>query len=505
VQASPHHHRAPRTRRSRRSSAGPETSSQRAAISVRPRQSSGRPASITRAPRGLLAGITWRAIGDLKPYPNNPRRHPESQIAGLMKSIDLVWTNPILIDESATILAGHCRLEAAKRLGMADVPTITIAGLSDSEKRAIVIADNRLPERAVWDFDLLREHFRNLIEVDFEVELSGFTTGEIDLVMDGKPAPITANDPADDLTGFTLSGPAVSHLGDIWELGRHRLVCGDALRREDYEQLLGGDLAQMLVSDPPYNVKIDGHAMGRGKVRHREFAMASGEMSEAAYANFLDNFLCLATRFSRDGSIHYVFMDWRHMRALLNAAHPHYSELKNILAWNKTNAGQGSFYRSKHELIAVFKNGTAAHVNNFGLGGQGRYRTNVLDYPGVNSLHPARRGDLELHPTVKPVALIADLIRDCSRRNGIILDPFGGSGTTILAAERTGRMARVIELDPLYVDVAIHRWERITGARVRHVNTGLSFAEVQAKGDRRIQRSLVLIHHATARTRGNRS
>jgi hypothetical protein len=286
VQASPHHHRAPRTRRSRRSSAGPETSSQRAAISVRPRQSSGRPASITRAPRGLLAGITWRATGDLKPYPNNPRRHPESQIAGLMKSIDLVWTNPILIDESATILAGHCRLEAAKRLGMADVPTITIAGLSDSEKRAIVIADNRLPERAVWDFDLLREHFRNLIEVDFEVELSGFTTGEIDLVMDGKPAPITANDPADDLTGFTLSGPAVSHLGDIWELGRHRLVCGDALRRDDYEQLLGGDLAQMLVSDPPYNVKIDGHAMGRGKVRHREFAMASGEMSEAAYVEF---------------------------------------------------------------------------------------------------------------------------------------------------------------------------------------------------------------------------
>jgi hypothetical protein len=238
-------------------------------------------ASITRAPRGLLARITWRATGDLKPFPNNPRRHPESQIAGLMKSIDLVWTNPILIDESATILAGHCRLEAAKRLGMADVPTITIAGLSDSEKRAIVIADNRLPERAVWDFDLLREHFRNLIEVDFEVELSGFTTGEIDLVIDGKPVPITANDPADDLTGFTLDRPAVSQAGDIWELGRHRLMCGDARRSDDYERLLRGDFAQMVVTDPPYNVRIQGHAMGRGKARHREFAMASGEMSEA--------------------------------------------------------------------------------------------------------------------------------------------------------------------------------------------------------------------------------
>jgi hypothetical protein len=226
VQATPHQHRALHTRRSRRSSAGPESSSHRAAISVpaagrdtrgqlkpsnaRPRQSSERPASNTRAPRGLLARITWRATGDLKPFPNNPRRHPESQIAGLMKSIDLVWTNPILIDESATILAGHCRLEAAKRLGMADVPTITIAGLSDSERRAIVIADNRLPERAVWDFDLLRENFRNLIELDFEVELSGFTTGEIDLVMDGKPAPSTANDPADDLTEFTLDGPAAA-------------------------------------------------------------------------------------------------------------------------------------------------------------------------------------------------------------------------------------------------------------------------------------------------------
>jgi DNA modification methylase len=468
-------------------------------------QSTGRPAFIARAPRGLLDRITWRATGDLKPFPNNPRRHPESQIAGLMKSIDLAWTNPILIDETATILAGHCRLEAAKRLGMTDVPTITVAGLSDSEKRAVVIADNRLPERTVWDFDLLREHFRNLIEVDFAVELSGFTTGEIDLVMDGKPAASTANDAADDLTGFTLSRPAVSHLGDIWELGRHRLMCGDALRGDDYERLLRGDFAQMIVTDPPYNVKIDGHAMGRGKVRHREFAMASGEMSEAAYVNFLDGFIRLAIRFSRNGSIHYVFMDWRHVRALLNAAHPHYSELKNVLAWNKTNAGQGSFYRSKHELIAVFKNGTATHINNFGLGGQGRYRTNVLDYPSVNSLHPARRGDLELHPTVKPVALIADLIRDCSRRNGIILDPFGGSGTTILAAERTGRIARVIELDPLYVDVAIQRWERVTGARVRHVKTGLSLAEVAAERHAGAQCSQLSTDRASAHTRGNRA
>ena len=468
------------------------------------RGSTGRRAPIARTPRGLVDKITWRRTGDLKPFPGNPRRHPESQIAGLMKSIDLVWTNPILIDESATILAGHCRLEAAKRLGMTEVPTITIAGLSNSEKRALVIADNRLPERAVWDFDLLRQHFKGLIDVDFEVELTGFTTGEIDLVMDGKSVASTTNDPADDLTGFALDGPAVSHAGDIWELGRHRMMCGDARRGDNYERLLRGDFAQMVVADPPYNVRIDGHAMGRGKVRHREFAMASGEMSDAAFGNFLDGFIRLAIRFSQDGAMHYLFMDWRHMRVLLNAADPHYSELKNVLVWNKANGGQGSFYRSKHELIAVFKNGTAAHVNNFGLGGQGRYRTNVLDYPGVNSLHPARRGDLELHPTTKPVALIADLIRDCSRRNGIILDPFGGSGTTILAAERTGRVARVIELDPLYVDVAIRRWERTTGARARHVKTGLSFADVEAERQAQPHSSQVSTDRAAGRIRGKR-
>jgi len=424
--------------------------------------------------------ITWLAVDDLKPFPHNPRHHPEAQIARLMRSIEQVWTNPILIDETATILAGHGRWEAAKRLGRTEVPTLTIAGLSAAEKRAVVIADNRLPEQAVWDFDLLRGHFTELIEVDFDVELTGFSTGEIDLLLDGKPAPVTA-DPVDDLTGFSLDGPAISQSGDCWELGRHRLVCGDALQSTAYAVLLKGELAQMLVADPPFNVRINGHAMGRGKVRHREFKMASGEMSEEAFTAFLEGFIRQAVAFSNDGSIHYLFIDWRHLPELLSAARPLYAEWKNLLVWNKTNAGQGSFYRSKHELVAVFKSGRALHINNFGLGGQGRYRTNVLDYPGVNSFHPARRGELDLHPTVKPVALVADLIRDCSRRNSIILDPFGGSGTTILAAERAGRVARVIELDPLYVDVAIRRWEQTTGIPARHAELGLTFSETAAK------------------------
>jgi DNA modification methylase len=433
-----------------------------------------------RLPRGLTNMIVWRAVGDVRAFPGNPRRHPESQIISLMKSIKRVWTNPILIDEAGTILAGHGRLEAAKRLGMTEVPTVMLNGLSPAEKRAVVIADNRLPERAVWDFDLLRDHFRDLIEHDFDVELTGFSTGEVDLLMDSTPK-ATAADPADDLTHFALDGPAISRPGDVWELGRHRLVCGDALRRETYECLLGGDLAQMVATDPPYNLRIDGHVMGRGRVRHREFKMASGEMSESAFTGFLEKFIRWLIGFSRDGSIHYVFMDWRHLPELLGAARPLYAEWKALLIWNKSNAGQGSFYRSKHELIAVFKSGTAPHINNFGLGGEGRYRSNVLDYPGVNSLHPARRGELDLHPTVKPIALIADLIRDCSRRNGIVLDPFGGSGTTILAAERTRRIARVIELDPLYVDVTVRRWQHITGIPARHLESQLGFTELGAR------------------------
>src|SRR5438128_9032804 len=389
----------------------------------------------TSAPRGLKDKITWVAIGDLRPFPGNPRHHPEDQIARLMRSIDRVWTNPILIDETRTILAGHARLEAAERLGRREVPTLTIAGPSAAEKRAVVIADNRLPEQAVWDFDLLREHFKELIDLDFDVELTGFSTGEIDLMLDGKPAP-GATDPADHLTGCE-DGPAVSQPGDLWELGRHRLICGDALRDTAYQALLQGELAQMVVTDPPYNVRIKGHAVGRGKTRHREFTMATGEMSEEAYTAFLASFIRHAIAFSTDGSIHYLCIDWRHLPELLAAARPLYADWKNLLVWNKTNAGQGSFYRSKHELVGVFKNGAAPHINNFGLGAQGRHRANVLDYPGVNSLHPARRGDLDLHPTVKPVGLVAELIRDCSRRNALILDPFGGSGTTILAADRT--------------------------------------------------------------------
>jgi len=435
---------------------------------------------ITPIPSTLRDKVVWRPIGDLRSFPLNPRAHPDKQIAMLCRSIaQFGFVNPVLTDEGGTILAGHGRVQAARRLGMAKVPTLMLAGLQESEKKALVIADNRTPEQAIWDIELLKTNFTALIDVDFDVELTGFTAGEVDLMLDG-PKP-DEGDRDDDHGEAVRDGAAVSRLGDVWQIGRHRIVCGDARAKATYRELLGAEVSQMVFTDPPYNVPIAGHVMGRGSVRHREFVMAAGEMSPAAFTRFLTEAMQLAVSASANGSIHYWCMDWRHLAELNAAATASRLEPKNLIVWVKSNAGQGSFYRNGHELIAVFKSGTAKHINNFGLGGQGRYRTNVWAYPSVNSQHPARRGDLDMHPTVKPVALVADAMRDCSKRNGVILDPFGGSGTTILAAERTGRVARLIELDPLYVDQTIRRWEQSGGAAAVHVQTGRSFAERRAE------------------------
>jgi len=266
-----------------------------------------------------------------------------------------------------------------------------------------------------------------------------------------------------------------SRPGDVWALGPHRLLCGNALDSASYQNLMAGELAEMVFSDPPYNVRIDGNVCGLGRVRHREFAMASGEMKEADFTAFLRTAFEQLAANSTNGAIHFVCMDWRHLAEMLGAGRSVYSELKNLVVWSKTNAGMGSFYRSKHELVFVWKVGAAAHVNNFELGQHGRHRTNVWDYAGVNTIRPGRLEELAMHPTVKPVALVADAIKDCSRRNGIILDPFVGSGTTLIAAHRTGRRARGIELDPIYVDVAVRRWQTYTGKPATLLATGKSF------------------------------
>lgn len=422
--------------------------------------------------------VEYRALASLTPAPRNARTHSKKQIQQIAASIrQFGFVNPILIDDDDVIVAGHGRVEAAKLLKMESAPTVRLEHLSAAERRAYLIADNRLAELSNWDQEILAIEFGELadLELAFEIEVTGFDGADIDKILEaGKPAPPPAELP-EDLEPRDL---VVSQKGDLWQLGHHRILCADARDLAAFETLLGGKKAQMVFTDPPYNVPIDGHVTGLGRVRHREFAMASGEMSQADFTKFLTTVLSNLTAVSTSGSIHYVCMDWRHLQEVLAAGASAYTELKNLCVWNKDNGGMGTFYRSKHELVLVFKNGTAAHINNFGLGEKGRYRTNVWDYAGANTLRPGRMDELAMHPTVKPVALVADAIKDCSKRGGIVLDAFGGSGTTLIAAERTGRHGYLLELDPAYVDVTIRRWQAKTGQKAVHAELGISFDDV---------------------------
>ena len=404
--------------------------------------------------------IEQLAVSALRPYPKNARTHSRKQIRQIAKSIERFgFCNPVLIDDGGQIIAGHGRVEAAKLLNFQELPTVRLSHLSEDEKRAYVLADNHLAEKAGWDREILAIELQHLIDVGFEVDLTGFGTAEIDLLMDDA----AHSNAAEDAVPAYSKEPAVSQLGDLWLLGKHRLLCGDAREAGSYERLMGSAKADFIFTDPPYNVAVDGHVCGLGRIQHAEFAMASGEMNEVQFTAFLKGSFEHLARHSKDGSIHQVCMDWRHLREMLDAGRAVYSELKNLCVWNKSNAGMGTFYRSKHELVFVWKNGDAPHVNNFELGQHGRSRSNVWDYDGVNSLRAGRMEELAMHPTVKPVALVADAIKDCSPRGGVVLDPFGGSGTVLIAAERTGRMARAMEIDPGYVDVAIRRWQKFTG------------------------------------------
>jgi DNA modification methylase len=418
-------------------------------------------------------------IGSVTPYPANARVHSKRQIRALAKSLAINgWTNPLLLDEDNVIVAGHGRHAAARELGLATVPCIVLTGLSPAEIRAYRLADNRIALDSTWDEELLFLEFEALRIEGIDLELTGFEAAEIDIIADaerGEP-----QDPADEIVPDD-DGPPISQLGDLWLLGEHRILCGDATKAESYELLMAGERARMVFTDPPYNVPIDGHVCGLGSVKHREFAMASGEMSREEFTAFLRTVMQYLAAHAVDGSIHYHCMDWRHIGEILDAGAGAYTEFKNLCVWAKDNGGMGAFYRSRHELVFVFKGGTAPHTNNFGLGDNGRYRTNVWEYRGVNTLKKDRLNELALHPTVKPVAMVADAIKDVSGRGEIVLDPFSGSGTTIIAAQKTGRRARVMELDPIYVDRAIRRWQRFARDEAIHAKTGLSFDDMAAR------------------------
>ena len=422
------------------------------------------------------AQVVDRPITDLHPYERNARTHSPAQLKKIAASIQRFgFLNPVLCDQSGRIIAGHGRVEAAKLLGLEAVPTMAYEHLSDAEIRAYVIADNHLAELAGWDKEILAIELQSLLEFDHEIDitLTGFELPEVDFLIQG----LASADPADDDAEIDEDAPLVTQLGDLWLLGKHRLLCGNALDAGAYGALMGSDLAQVVFTDPPYNVKIDRHVCGLGAVKHQEFAMASGEMSVAEFTTFLTTAFNGLASVTATGAIVFACMDWRHLREILDAGDSASWSLKNLCVWNKTNAGMGSLYRSKHELVLVFQNGSGPLINNVELGKNGRYRTNVWDYAGANSFHTGRMEELSQHPTVKPVAMVVDALLDCSHRGGLVLDPFGGSGTTLLAAERTGRIARLMELEPRYCDVAIRRWEKMTGKVAVLAETGMSFDE----------------------------
>jgi DNA modification methylase len=427
--------------------------------------------------------IVNRPIDQLKLDPANPRRHSKKQVRQIANSIELFgFIVPILTDRHGSIIAGHGRVLAAKLLGMTEVPTLCLDHLTPAQARAFMIADNRLTENSVWDDRLLAQQLKDLslLGLDFDIEVTGFEMGEIDLriaSLDELCDP--SDDPADALPEAPSTAP-VTKVGDTWRLGHHRVLCGNALDTAAFGALMGDDRAAMVFTDPPYNVEIDGHAGGLGAIHHRPFPMASGELDGPQFTGFLRAAFRNLADFSDDGSLHYVCMDWRHVDEVMAAGREVYAELKNLCVWVKDNAGMGSLYRSQHELVFVFKNGRSGHRNNVQLGGFGRNRTNVWRYPGVNSF--ARSGAegnlLALHPTVKPVALVADAILDCSARGDIVLDAFLGSGTTVIAAGRTGRRCYGLELDPAYVDTIVRRWQALTGGSARHAASGRTFDDL---------------------------
>jgi DNA modification methylase len=426
--------------------------------------------------------VIYLPTTSLKPHPRNPRVHSDRQVHQIAQSIEAFGFNvPILVDDRENVVAGHGRLLAARKLGWKTVPVIKLKHLSESQHTAFLIADNRLTENSSWDERLLGEQLKVLseLELDFDLEVIGFETAEIDVLIDGLET-ISEPDPDDRLPAVETS--AVSVIGDLWKLGQHRVLCGNSLISENYARLLDGAKADVVITDPPYNVAIDGHASGLGRVRHREFAMASGEMSAGEFTEFLRKAMTLSRQGSQPGSLAYYFMDWRHMGQILAAGLDVYGEPMNLCIWTKNNGGMGSFYRSAHELIFLFKNGEASHRNNIQLGKFGRYRTNVWNYLSANTFsRSGSEGDLlALHPTPKPVSLIADAIKDSTRRGALILDPFLGLGTAVIAAERTGRVCYGLELDPLYVDALIRRWQRRTKRDALHIESGESFGVREA-------------------------
>ena len=415
--------------------------------------------------------IEYADISLLKRYERNAKIHTKQQVAKLVQSMKTFGVvTPILVDKEYEVIAGHGRLDALKELGYAKVPILKLEHLTEVQDKAYRLADNRIAEDAEYDKQLLKIELEELsLSDEFVITDTGFNIAEVDeIIIDDYATEQNEPDKADDINSL-IDIPAKVKFGDLWTLGNHKILCGDALKPESYENLLKGEQASLIITDAPYNVKINGHAGGKGKTKHKEFAMASGEMSDSEFEKFVKGFMNNLKVFSTEGSLHYLFIDWRGLKIFLNAGAEYYSSLKNICIWNKLHGGMGSFYRSQYEAVCIFKNGMSPHINNVELGKNGRNRTNIWNHKGVSITNPKSLELLKLHPTVKPIGLLHEILLDASCVRDIVLDCFGGSGSTLLACERAKRKARVIEIEPHYCDITIARWENLTGKKAKFV------------------------------------
>ncbi|WP_082643475.1 DNA methyltransferase [Methylobacterium sp. GXS13] len=418
-------------------------------------------AAACRARNDLAPNLTLvqRSPGSLTAPARAVRKRDVAQVERVAASIRaLGFCDPVLIDRQDGILDGVARVEAAKLVGLSVIPCIIAGHLTPSEQRALRLALNRLQERGGWDLDELKLEFEELALEDDVLDVTGFTDSEIDQVLlddepdTVEPGPLTPS----------ADAAAVARPGDVFVLGRHRVVCGDARDSAVLAKLMGAERARLILTDEPYNVPIRGHVTGG---EHREFAMASGEMTEVEFETFNLVWIGAALLHLVEGGVFGTFIDWRGLHVVQHAAAALALSPLNLIVWAKTNAGMGSLYRSQHELLPLFKNGEDAHVNNVGLGRGGRWRSNLWTYPGASSLGSGSRKGLQDHPTVKPVALLADALLDLTGRDEVVLDPFLGSGSTLIAAERAGRRCYGVEIDPHYVDLIVKRYEEVTGGR----------------------------------------
>jgi len=443
--------------------------------------------SIEQQSGGRRLRIDYLGTGSLSPMPGAPRAHPRSQIKVLEKSIAaLGFSVPVLIDRHNRLIAGHARVQAAKNLGLAEIPVIRREDLGDAEVKALMLAENKIATLAKSNDKAEAVILLELsqIELGFDIEATGFHLAEIELKIANIDLEGDGTGTADeDERVLVASGPAITRPGDQWGMREHRLLCADAREATSWDKLLDGVVADILFADPPYNVPIEGHVSGLGKYKHREFAMASGELTPAQFKGFLQTVMALAHRHAKPGSVHYWTMDSHHIGEISTAGQAIYKRLLNVAVWVKNQPGMGSFYRSQHELVFIYAKGGAAHRNNIQLGRFGRSRSNVWTYPSAASLaRTAEEGNpLAMHPTVKPLALITDILLDASVRGEVVADPFAGSGTTLIAAEKLGRKARCMEIDPGYCDTIIRRWQRWTGEAAVRLSDGLSFDALAAK------------------------